>query len=102
MRVYYSSWGCSRPWRDKIKDSYVLVSDFRPGDVAGKIAGSLERQTKLTCCAGPKAEHITVTRGGKTTAYCYSITLGSPCPGGGYIPRTQIWFDFQPPFKEDK
>lgn len=100
MRIYYSSWGWKQPWRDRVKDSYVLAPEFRTGDISGKIAGALERQTGLVCCAGPKAEHTEVTREGKATAYCYSITLGSPCPGGGFIPRTQVWFNFKPPMEE--
>ena len=67
----------------------VAVAESYESHIAA-VVRSLERRTGLVCCGGPKGEGTALHKG-KPEAHHYCVTLGSPCRGGGYTPRAEIW-----------
>jgi hypothetical protein len=84
-RVYYRTWGSAAP-----QDGYVLVTDG-DNDVVGKVVAKIMRDSRLVCCAGPRSDGTRLERG-EPVEHHYQITLGKPCPGGGWTPEGEVWF----------
>lgn len=59
--------------------------------VRGDVTTSLERRTGLVICGGPRSEGVALNAG-KPSARHYACTLGSPCRGGGWTPRAEVWW----------
>ncbi len=84
-RINYSLWGSAA--KLGLSDAYAMsdgISDI------GRVVASLERRSGLVACGGPQNQGVALSHG-KPAARHYSVTLGEPCPGGGWIPRGQVW-----------
>lgn len=85
-RIAYSVWGAAT--KLGLSDSYAMSDGVSP-DI-DRVVASLERRSGLACCAGPRDDGTALLHG-RPVAYHYTIMLGSPCPGGGWTPRGQVW-----------
>lgn len=89
-RINFQVWGAAT--RLGLSDSYAMT-DGVTSDI-DRVIALLERRTGLWCCAGPKDEGTAISHG-EPYAHHYSVTFGSPCPGGGFTPRGQVWISLE-------
>ncbi len=84
-RIHFSTWG---PRADELDlPAYAMRRD--DGDEIGAICRAIERTTRLdvvTC----RPDGVSLSRG-KPDSRHYQLTLGRPCPGGGWTPKAEIW-----------
>ncbi len=103
MKIEFSVWGrMPEHVRESMgfKENIRLAAMQRPGESRLEaVARSIERRTGLVWCGGPRSDGSAVERG-RVTAHHYAGTLGSPCDGGGWTPRAELWFSI--PAKKGK
>lgn len=85
MRYKYTTWGRG----DVPRGGYAVARDGE--DAVEAVIRSMERKSRLQRCGGPRGEGTAVHRGVPTARH-YAVTLGTPCRGGGWTPRAEVWF----------
>lgn len=83
-RVAFSTWG--RGAGADI-DGVVRTNELRTAIDA--VVRRVERETGLHCCGGPRLDSTTQ---GKPI---YQATFGRRVHGGGYEPKSEVWFSIE-------
>ena len=86
-RIHFSAWGKRADELDL--PAYAMRRDDGYGDDIEAVCRAIERTTRLdvvTC----RPDGTSLSKG-KSDARHYQMTLGRPCPGGGWTPEAEIW-----------
>lgn len=86
-RIYFDAWGRG----DFEVPAYAVQTDDGYSTPLSAVVGALARKNRMECCGGPQSQGTALDRHGNPDANHYSLTLGRPCPGGGYTPVYEIW-----------
>ena len=85
-RIYFTAWGRNS---DRWTVPAYAVSDDIESDSA-RVAAAIARKSQLSVVT-LRSDGQGITNG-ETDSYHYQMTLGRPCPGGGWTPKAEIWF----------
>lgn len=88
-RIQYTAWST---WaRDHELPAYAVADSDGIESDAARVAAAIARRAGLhVVTMRPDCSRL---EGGVVVGDQYQITLGRPCPGGGWTPEGEVWID---------